>query len=89
MTSTNAQLRAKARALLGGKIFAENWLMALVVLLIIGAISGASSTIPIATIILYGALYVGSAYVFLKLVKMSVSAVPFVCNKAAPHRSFI
>jgi uncharacterized membrane protein len=69
MTSTNFQLRAKARALLGGKIFETNWLMALVVLLIVGAIYGAASSFFVAGIIVYGPLYIGSSYVFLKLVR--------------------
>ena len=71
MTSTNAQIRAKARALLGGNIFANNWLLALVVGLIVTAIisTASSFTCGIGTVILYGPLYAGLAVVFLKLVR--------------------
>ena len=73
MNITNSQIRAKARAALGGNIFAKNWLMALVALVIVSAISGIAAAIPvagsIAAIIISGPFSVGLAFVFLKLVR--------------------
>ena len=69
MNVSNSEIRAKARAALGGGLFENNWLMAVVVVLIVGAISGISAYIPFASIILSGPLAVGSALVFLKLVR--------------------
>ena len=69
MTLTSAQLRAKARALLGGGIFANNWLMALVAALIVSAIYSVASSFFVGALILHGPLYVGLAYLFIKLVR--------------------
>lgn len=73
MNITNSQIRAKARAALGGNIFAKNWLMALVALVIVSAISGIAAAIPvagsIAAIIISGPFSVGLAFVFLKLAR--------------------
>ena len=69
MNITNSEFRARARAALGGQIFARNWLMAVVVVLIISAITGIASSIPVASLILTGPLAVGSALVFLKLMR--------------------
>ena len=68
----NKVFRANARAQLGGKIFANNWLMALVVCLIYSAIMGALSATGvggIGTILLAGFFAFGLARVFLQLVR--------------------
>ena len=60
----NNTIRANARAQLGGNIFANNWLMMLVVGVIYGAITGfASSLIPGAALIIGGPLSYGIARV--------------------------
>lgn len=66
---SNSELRAKAREQLKG-IFTENWLLAIVVLLIQAAILGAAATVGgIGTIIVTGALSVGVAGLFLSLAR--------------------
>lgn len=67
------EVKELAKQQLGGKIFANNWLMALVVILIVSAISSVCAYIPyvgtVAAIVISGPLTVGSAYVFLKLAR--------------------
>ena len=61
---TNPEYRAEARRILGGNIFSQNWLMALVAVLIIGAISGALAATGIGSIawlLIYGSISVGLA----------------------------
>ena len=69
----NKVFRANARAQLGGGIFANNWLMALVVCLLYTAIIAAVSAIPVVgsvgTILLAGFFAFGLARVFLQLVR--------------------
>ena len=72
LMNENKVFRANARAQLGGKIFANNWLMALVVCLIYSAILAALSATGIggiATILLSGFFAFGLARVFLQLVR--------------------
>jgi uncharacterized membrane protein len=69
----NRVFRANARAQLGGSIFANNWLMALVVCLVYSAIVGGLSAIPgvgsVATCLLTGFFMFGLARVFLQLIR--------------------
>ncbi len=64
---TSEQLRARAREQLGGGIFVSTWLMAGVVCLIVGAVSGlAGSVVPgLGSLIVVGPLTYGMSYVFL------------------------
>ena len=66
----NSVFRANARAQLGGNIFANNWLMALVVCLIQSLILTVGSSLAgVVSIILGGFLAFGLARVFLQLVR--------------------
>ena len=64
----NSILRQKAREQLGGKIFAQNWLMVLVATLIYGAITGVAGSISvgIGAIIVSGPLVFGLSRVMIK-----------------------
>lgn len=68
---TASQYRAQAREVLGGNVFSNKWLMAVVVVLVYTAILGAASTITwgIAAILLSGFLLYGFDRVFLRLVR--------------------
>lgn len=74
---TNSQIRARAREILGGKIFGEKWLCALLVCLVSGVITAIAGFIPIAAILIAGPIGVGVAGVFLRAArtgeKMSVN----------------
>lgn len=74
---TNSQIRARAREVLGGKIFGEKWLCALLVCLVSGVITAIAGFIPIAAILIAGPISVGVAGVFLRAArtgeKMSVN----------------
>ena len=59
----NNTIRANARAQLGGNIFANNWLMMLVVGVIYSVVLGLGSYIPGAILIIGGPLYYGIARV--------------------------
>ena len=61
-------LKANARQQLGGGIFQNNWLMALVVILIEGALLSAVSFTVVGAIIVLGPLMYGVSKVFLHLV---------------------
>jgi uncharacterized membrane protein len=66
----NSVFRANARAQLGGNIFANNWLMALVVCLIQSLILGIGSSLAgVVAILVGGLLAFGLARVFLQLVR--------------------
>ncbi len=71
MNISNSEIRAKARASLGGQIFNKTWLMAIVVAVIIGAVIGAANSIScgIASLLLTGPLYVGLHSAFLKIAR--------------------
>ena len=71
---TNSQIRARAREALGGKIFEEKWLYAVVIALIISAISAVSAFIPFAYILIFGPLSVGVAGVFMTIAKTGEKA---------------
>lgn len=66
---SNYEIRAKAREQLGGKIFATNWLYALVIMLIVQAVLSISSFTAILPLILTGPLTVGVASIFLGLTR--------------------
>ncbi len=71
---TSSEIRAKARQQLGGKIFSNNWLLALVVCLIVEGIIGiASSLFFVGSLIVTGPLYVGMATIFLSLIRKNES----------------
>lgn len=74
---TNSQIRARAREVLGGKIFGEKWLFALLICLVSSAITAVAGLIPIAAILVAGPLAVGISGVFLRATrtgeKMSVN----------------
>ncbi|MBQ7453412.1 MAG: DUF975 family protein [Clostridia bacterium] len=63
---TISEIKAKARQQLGGKIFGETWLYALVVCLLVSLVLGVSSMILIGEIIVFGPLYVAESKLFLK-----------------------
>ena len=65
----NNVFRANARGQLGGNIFSNTWLMALVVALIYTAIMSFASTILIGALIVGGFLMFGMCRVFLQLVR--------------------
>ena len=67
--TTAAEFRAKAREQLGNNIFGNKWLYALVVCLIVSAITGIASTTVIVPILIVGPLTLGMAKVFLNLVR--------------------
>jgi uncharacterized membrane protein len=64
---TNSEIRAKARQSLGGNIFANSWMLALVVMLIATIITSVTgSVVPlIGSLLIYGPLMVGVAGYFL------------------------
>ena len=59
--------RAEARSMLGGNIFSEKWLYALLVCLITSAVAGFASSTGILSIVLAGPISAGLAAVFLKI----------------------
>ncbi len=73
MNVSNSELRARARAALGGGIFAKKWLMAIVVCLIYSAIVDliSSVTMGFGELIVVGPLTVGMSVIFINLVRTS------------------
>ena len=67
--SSRPELRAKARQKLGGGIFATNWLLALLAIVIVSAIMSAVSFTGIGVLILTGPLSFGLAAFFLSLAR--------------------
>ena len=63
-----AELKARARAQLGGGIFQNLWMMGLAVCLLVGVLESAAATIlpAIGALIVIGPLEYGQAYIFLK-----------------------
>ena len=63
-----AELKARARAQLGGGIFQNLWMMGLAVCVLIGLLESAAATIlpAIGALIVIGPLEYGQAYIFLK-----------------------
>ena len=66
---TASEIRAKARQQLGNNIFSNQWLYALIVCLIVSAISAVASSTVIIPLLVAGPLSFGSAKVFLKLTR--------------------
>lgn len=60
-----AEIKARARQNLGGGIFKNEWLMAVLIIFIVGIISSVASMIYIGPIILCGPIMVGMASCFL------------------------
>ena len=69
MNVSRPELRARAREKLGGNIFAANWLMALLSILIVSAITSAVSFTAIGSLIIAGPLSFGIAVIFLSLAR--------------------
>ena len=65
----NSELRARARKQLGGQIFANNWLLMLLVCLIADVILGATSAFAIGVVICTGPLAYGLAKIQLALAR--------------------
>ncbi len=63
------EYRQRARAALGGRIFGNIWLTALLANVIVIAVTGVSSSVIIGPFLVYGALYVGYASIMLKLAR--------------------
>ena len=72
--SSCSTLRAKAREMLGGNLFAAPWLYPLLVCLIVSAINGLASAIVVGTLIVAGPLSVGSAFYFLNVARKKENA---------------
>ena len=69
---TNSEIRAKARAILGGKLFNGSWLYPVLVGIIISAINTALSATYVGVIIVTGLLSVASARYFMNRVRGTV-----------------
>ena len=65
----NSVFRANARAQLGGNIFNEVWLMALVVCLVQSIVLSLAGSIMIGVILVGGLLSYGACHVFLQMVR--------------------
>ena len=65
---SNSELKRKAKAQLGGKLFSNAWLMALLVCAIVGAITAAAgSVVPgLGALLVLGAISYGSEALFLR-----------------------
>ena len=61
---SNAQIRAKAREMLGNNIFSSEWLYSLIIMLVISVVTAALSATGIGSIIVYGLLMCASAAYF-------------------------
>lgn len=81
---SSAQLRAKAREMLGGNIFAAQWLYPLAVCIIVNAITGISSVAVVGPLIVAGPLAVGSALYFLGLARKQERATENLNTLFAP-----
>lgn len=66
---SSSEYRQRARAALGGRIFGNLWLMALLAGAIVGAVLSIASATVVGTILVYGPLYVGYASIMLKLAR--------------------
>ncbi len=65
------QIKSRARDLLGHRLFGETWIMAVLAVFIISAVSGAAGTVfvGIGAAVVSGILMYGLCYIFLKLNK--------------------
>ena len=71
---SNAEIRSRARTLLGGGIFKNEWLYPLLLLLILSAISAALAATAVGAFIIYGILMCASSAYFIGRVRGSVEA---------------
>ena len=62
-----SEIRARARATLGGNIFKPQWLLALVVCVIVMFASAVTSYVMLASFILMGPIYMGQSSYFLNI----------------------
>ena len=65
---TNREIRRAARESLGGKLFGNTWLMALVVCLIVSALTAIAGMVYVGTI-LAGCITYGASYIFLDIAR--------------------
>ena len=65
---TNREIRRAARESLGGKLFGNTWLMALVVCLIVSALTAVAGMVYVGTL-LTGCITYGASYIFLDIVR--------------------
>ena len=65
---SNSELKRKAKAQLGGKLFSNAWLMALLVCVLVGAITAAAGSIVpgLGALLILGAISYGSDALFLR-----------------------
>ena len=61
---SNAQIRARARAVLGNNIFSSEWLYAIIIVLAVSALNAALGATVIGTLIVYGLLMCATAAYF-------------------------
>lgn len=66
---TNSEIRKKAREILGKSIFDNGWLYPVLIVLIVSAISGASSIILVGPFIIFGILMCATSSYFLARVR--------------------
>lgn len=71
--SSNAELRAKARAMLGGNVFRNEWLYAMLISLAVAAITGALSATGIGVLLVNGLIMCGTANYFVGRVRGTVA----------------
>ena len=67
--SSNAELRAKARAMLGGNIFRNEWLYAMLIALAVAAVTGALSATGIGALLAGGLISCGMANYYIGRVR--------------------
>lgn len=72
--SSSAELRARARQILGNNVFASKWLYALLVALIGGGVSALSSIVPILTLLVAGPISIGIATYMLAVTRQKPGA---------------
>ena len=65
----SAEYRARAREQLGGKIFSNNWLLALVACLLYAVVTSAASFVLVGVILVEGLCVYGLAHVFLAVAR--------------------
>ena len=70
---SNSELRARARATLGGGIFNTRWLMALLICVIVGMVNAVASYLFLASFILAGPILMGKSSYFLSLIRKEKS----------------
>ena len=63
---SRAELKRRAKAQLGGSLFHNNWLMALIAVLLCNIINSAAAAVVVGSIIVTGPLSYGLSFLFLK-----------------------